>query len=150
MGMQCCFVIRKPDFYYLLFEKAVVQTTAKTCPYLSHLAQICLAFDKLGSWGSASIISRVLLYTPQQYLSHFLPHAFNCYSNENNRTILPMKLFLTRGKHIENVIVSWRKELGYVSSAFEILLEVRAFLCYYQYHYMIGLFWHFEMLFVER
>jgi len=61
-----------------------------------------------------------------------------------------MKLFLTRSKHIENVIVSWRKELGYVSSAFEILLEVRAFLCYYQYHYMIGLFWHFEMLFVER
>ena len=48
MGMQCYFVIRKPDLYYLLFEKAVVQTTAKKFPYLSHLAQICLHLINLG------------------------------------------------------------------------------------------------------
>jgi len=43
MGMQWFFfVIRKPDLYYLLFEKAVVRTSAKKCPYISHLAQICL------------------------------------------------------------------------------------------------------------
>lgn len=39
MGMQCFFfVIRKPDLYYLLFEKAVVRTISQEM----HLAQICL------------------------------------------------------------------------------------------------------------
>lgn len=38
------FCDKKPDFYYLLFEKAVVQTTAKNASGTN-----MSAFDKLGS-----------------------------------------------------------------------------------------------------
>ena len=82
--MQCRFVIRKPDFYYLLFEKALLQTTGKIPLFLASGAEVCFAFDKFGfSYLAACLI---LFYTPQLHSDHFfLPHAPNSYLNEINK-----------------------------------------------------------------
>ena len=109
MGMQCCFVIRKPDFYYLLFEKAVVQTTARTCPYLSHLERLRLI--RVFRFG-VDYKPCFALHSPA-ILKPFLPHAFNCYSNENITTVLPMNVSLIMVNMLITLIVRWRKELGY-------------------------------------